>query len=240
MNFEGWYCDDCKRELAINKNKSFTVTKSGDKYRVDFKINQQLVAARNYLNTPLEIGFLDTDWKIHKMAIPFNGKSETKGGALAFEPLMLLIDPDEKIADATTDEYRIIRKKEQIGFTEEFFDLDVKQLSDSVFFRITHHWISPANKSTKSSKYEMANRYWQVQYVANGGFKASAKLKFDQSYMLDDNLKNFRKENIHLMYRKNPLSEWKEIEATAIKQGNKGWFLLNDIKNGEYMVAGKR
>ena len=220
--------------------ESFSVAKSGDKYRVDFKINQQLVAAGNYLNTLLEIGFLDKNWQIHKMTIPFSGKSETKGGELGFEPLMLLIDPDEKIADATTDQYQVIRKKEQIGFTEEFFNLDIKQLSDSVFFRITHHWISPANKSIKSNEYELANRYWQVQYITDGGFKASAKLKFDQSYMLDNNLRNFRKENLRLMYRKNPLSEWEELDLTPIKQGNKGWFLLDDIQNGEYVVAGKR
>lgn len=220
--------------------ETFNVKKSGNKYQVDFKINQQLVASRNYLKTTLEIGFLDKNWQIRKITIPFTGKSEIKSAQLDYKPLMLLIDPEEKMADATTDEYRIIHKTGQIEFTEEFFSLDVQQLKDSVFFRITHHWISPGNKSIKTDEVKLANRYWQVQFVSNSDFTASAKLKFDLSYALDDGLKNFRKENLHLMYRKNQLASWEVLDLIPVKQGNRGYFMVDKIINGEYTLVGKK
>ncbi len=217
--------------------ETFSITKSGKKYKIDFKINQQLIAARNYLKTPLEIGFLDKNWQINKITIPFTGKSEIKSGKLDYEPLMLLIDPDEKMADATTDEYKIIREIGEINFMEEFFSLDVTNLKDSAFFRITHHWVSPlgANKETIFAK-----RYWQIQYVSNNSFSASAKFTFDLSYALDDGLKNFRKENLHLMYRKTQTEKWANLNLKAVKQGNKGYFQVSNLKIGEYVVVGKK
>jgi len=220
--------------------ETFNVKKSGNKYQLDFKINQNLIASRNYLKTQLEIGLLDKNWQIHKFSIPFTGKSEIKSDKLDYKPLMLLVDPDEKMADATTDEYKIIYKTGQIEFTEEFVSLDVIQLKDSAFFRITHHWVSPANKSIDSDDFKFANRYWEVQYVSNNNFIASAKLKFDLSYALDDALKNFRKENLHLMYRKNQTNKWEILNLKPIKQGNRGYFLVNKLKNGEYTISGKQ
>ena len=220
--------------------ETFKVVKSGKKYQVNFKIIQQQLASKTYLNTPLEIGFLDKNWKIHKLTIPFSGKLEIISKKLNYKPVMLLIDPDEKMADATTDEYRILRKKGQIEFTEEFFSLDVKYLTDSAFFRITHHWISPKYGNINANEYKLANRYWQVQHVTKSSISASAKFKFDLSYALDNGLKNFRKENLHLMYRKSPTAEWEELNNTAIKQGNKGYFIIEELRNGEYTIAGKK
>ncbi len=220
--------------------ENFNTEKSGSKYQVDFKINQRLVASQNYLKTTLKIGFLNENWQIHKLNIPFTGKSEIKSLKLDFKPILLLIDPDEKMADATTDEYRIIRKTGQIEFTEEFFSLDVQQLKDSAFFRITHHWISPENKNNNSEEVILADRYWEVQYVSNGKFINSAKLKFDLSYALDDGLKNFLKENIRLMYRKNQLANWEILESLPVKQGSKGYFIVANLKNGEYTIFGKK
>ncbi|OQX99416.1 MAG: hypothetical protein B6I20_09990 [Bacteroidetes bacterium 4572_117] len=217
--------------------ETFSVNKSGKKYQVDINIKQRLLESRNYLKTPLEIGFLDKNWHINKFTIPFTGKSEIKSGKFDYKPLMLLIDPDEKMADATTDEYKTIKNIGQIEFTEEFFSLDVKQLIDSTFFRITHHWITPENNNDNIMK--LANRYWQIQYVAANNFSASAKLKFDLSYALDNGLKNFRKENLCVLYRKNQLTNWELLDLKPIKQGNRGYFLLPKIKNGEYTIAGK-
>ncbi|MEN8122114.1 MAG: M1 family metallopeptidase [Bacteroidota bacterium] len=219
-------------------HETFNVKKSGNRYQVDLKINQRLVASQNYLKTTLEIGFLDKNWQIRKLNIPFTGKSEIKSAKLDYKPIMLLIDPDEKIADATTDEYKIIRKTGQIKFIEEFFSLNVKHLTDSVFFRITHNWISPKNKNINKNEYKLANRYWQVQYVTKSSISASAKLNFDLSYALDDGLKNFSKENLRLMYRENQQANWKTLDLLAVKQGNKGYFMVEELKTGEYTIVG--
>ncbi|RLD65453.1 MAG: hypothetical protein DRI95_08685, partial [Bacteroidetes bacterium] len=221
-------------------SETFNVKKIENKYQVDFKINQRLIASQNYLKTPLEIGFLDKNWLIHKFTIPFTGKSEVKKLKLDYKPIMLLIDPDEKMADATTDEYRIIHKTGKIEFIEEFFSLDVQQLKDSTFFRITHHWISPENINNNSDEVILANRYWEIQYVSNGIFIMSAKLKFDLSYALDDELSNFREENLRLMYRKNQQTSWKMLDLRPDTQGSRGHFVVSDIKNGEYTIAGTK
>jgi aminopeptidase N len=215
----------------------FTVKKSEDKYRISFKINQRLKVARNYLSTPIELGFLDKNWKIRKISIPFEGKSEIKSGKLDYQPLMLLIDPDEKIPDATTDEYRIVKKSGTHNFNEELFDLQINSLHDSAFVYVTHHWIVP---KYQLQGYDFAKRYWTIHFAGNQDFSASAKFYFDLSYALDYDLSKYTFTGLRLLYRKNPLDDWSVTDVKPVKNGRKSYFMLNNLQEGEYCIAAKK
>ncbi|MCF6240165.1 MAG: M1 family metallopeptidase [Bacteroidales bacterium] len=212
----------------------FQFEKQDTTYKVSFKINQRLKIARKYLNTPLEIGLLDKKWKINKITIPFSGKSEIKSGKLNYQPLMLLIDPDEKIPDATTDEYRIVKKLGTQNFNEEFFDLQINSMHDSAFVYVIHHWMVP---KYQTQSYDVAQRYWTINYVSDKDFSASAKFYFDLSYALDNNLAKYVFQKLVLMYRENPLKSWTILDTKAIKNNRKSFFELNKLQNGEYTIG---
>jgi len=218
---------------------NYKVTKVDNKYQLDFKIVQQLIATRNYAQrTKLEIGILDKNWKINKYTIKFMGKSEIKSVKLDYKPLLFMIDPDEKIADATTDEYLTIKKIGKLEFNEEFLNIKVNQIKDSVFFRVIHNWIKPKIDFNFNYKnYILADRYWEIQYVNRNKFNASAEFIFNLSNRLDRNLSKYKQTDIVLLYRKNNKETWQELNRNISIKNNK--FITDKVLNGEYCIAYK-
>ncbi len=216
-----------------------SIEKSGEKYNVNYKISQRLKEAANYLKADIEVGYLDSRWKIHKETIPFAGKTTTVSRKLSFKSLMILIDPDEKMPDATTDEYRILKKSGQELFIEELFEMDVTKLRDSAFVRVTHNWLKPLTIPTDDKKFEFAQRYWQVEYLSSGEFTASGKFKYNLIYALDGNLKNYNG-NLLLLYRESPSASWQTVNTTKVEEGRMSYFSVDSLKAGEYVVVGRK
>ncbi len=216
-----------------------SIEKSGEKYNVDYKISQQLKETDNYLKSDIEVGYLDSQWKIHKETIPFAGKTTTVSCKLRFKPLIILIDPDEKMPDATTHEYRILKETGKEMFAEELFEMEITKLQDSAFVRITHNWIRPLTTPADDKKFEFAQRYWQVEYLSSEEFTASGKFKYNLTYALDGNLKNYNG-NLLLLYRKNPSASWQTVNTTKVDEGRMSYFSVDSLKAGEYVVVGRK
>ncbi len=215
----------------------FTVKKQGKKYNISIKINQRLKEAPNYLKTPLEIAFLDDKWTLHKQKIQFSGNEQIISYQTNYKALLLLIDPDEKIPDARTHEYRIIKNKKEIQFNNELFSLQANELKDSAFIYIIHHWIKPVIKHEQQKEYTFTQRYWTVNYLPEENFSASAKFYFDLSYALDGKLAKYGAKKLRLLYRENPNSNWQIIESKQVNAGRKSNFLLSLLKKGEYTIG---
>lgn len=215
----------------------FSVKKQGKKYNVAIKISQRLKEAPHCLKTPLEIAFLDVNWQLHKQKIQISGDEQKIEHKTNYKALLLIIDPDEKIPDATTHEYRIIKNKEEIQFNNELFSLQANELKDSAFIYIIHHWIKPLINTEQKNEYNFAQRYWSVNYLPDENFTASAKFYFDLSYALDGELAKYGARKIQLFYRENPDNNWMPIESKQINDGRKSYFILNLLKKGEYTIG---
>jgi len=215
---------------------NYNIKKDNNKYQLDFTIIQQLIGTDKYArNLKLEVGILDKNWKINKYTIKFTGKSEIKKIKLDYKPLLFMIDPDEKIADATTDEYLTIKKTGKIEFNEEFFNLNTKQITDSTFFRIIHNWIQPTYNYKNTTNYIFADRYWEIQYINKNIFEAEAEFSFNLSYRLDKNLSKYNQTDIILLYRKNNKEKWQKLDKNITKKNNK--FIVDKIIAGQYCIA---
>ncbi len=214
----------------------FNVKKFGNAFSVSFKINQRLKKAPDYLKTPLEIFLVDKNRQIHKFTINLNRLTENIVLTTAYEPLLLMINPDGKIPDATTKEYQRIYKPDNYNFPDELISLKINQLTDSAFVAITHHWISPQFNTKQGTVYDFAERYWSINYIAENDFSASANFGFDLSYALDKNLAKYGYERLHLLYRKNEQSDWEQVNAKLVK-GRKAYFVLDSVKQGSYTLA---
>ena len=210
------------------------IEKSENRYNIALKIKQRLKAANNYLKTPLEIGIIDSTEKMHIFETRILNESKNFKLNLDFKPELILVDPNEKIPDATTDELRVIKQTGTQKFYAELFDLDVKNIYSDVYFAITHHWIEPEHKKLKAV---FAKRYWTVQFTGND-LETDAKFYFDLSYALDNNLSKFGTGKLKLLYREKPTNDWKLINAKEVRQGRKSFFILEKLKKGEYTIAG--
>ncbi len=217
---------------------NYKVTEVGNRYTIDYKILQHLKETDNYLKSTLEVGYLDASWQINKETIHFDSKETKLIRDLNFEPLMILIDPDEKTPDATTDEYRTVKTRGNEEFAEELFEMEINGLTDSAFIRITHHWIKPLQSAAGEKEYDLADRYWQVQYLSNGELQASGNFEYNLTYALDSNLQKYQSKNLRLLYRAIATDEWQIVKAKQITEGKYSHFRVDNLRTGEYVIAG--
>lgn len=217
--------------------ENFTIKNLENNYLITLKINQRLKIAKKYLKTPIEIALLDEHWKIHKQNIKFSGNSQTVSFKTIYYPLLVFIDPEDKIPDARTKEYQIIKNAGKYQFKTELFDLETDKAQDSSFIYIVHHWIEPISNAVDNKTYHFAKRYWTLQYISSKNISGKAKFYFDLSYALDFNLANYGFNKLRLLYRKTSYDKWTISEAKLVKNGKKTYFLLNNLQNGEYCLA---
>ena len=236
--FDFWVYSAGFPHYAIN---NVSISKMKNKYIVDFDIDQQFVNTQKYLNNcRIEVGFLDTSLNIKKTSLLQNGKSKHYSIDLDFKPKLVLIDPDEKISDATTDEYEIVHKPGETLFLAENFILNIHQYTKPIFYRVVCNWISPVSETGKANPFKLNNKYWELEFYCNDKYNSTGKFFADKRIDLDKTLANTDIKNIVLLYRPNIRSEWKLTDAKFSEQDN---FLVAEIQNplnGQYTMAIKK
>jgi len=199
---------------------NFNSTKKNNKFNVYLKIKQRLIASTKFANSnKIEITFMNDSWTKTTKIINFSGEFGDSTYELDFEPTMIFVDLNEKIEDATTDCYRIIKSNGYQDFPSTLFDATVSNLKDSIFLRVQNNFISPEN--IESEKYIISqNQFWTIDGIF-GDSKIEGKFYFKT------------KKDFILLYRKNQNANWEETTASK----STTYLKINDLKQGEYCLA---
>jgi aminopeptidase N len=225
---------------------SFLTTKKGSTYEVKLYLSQDLRGRTTYSNeNRFDVLFMDKYWNKAVRNVTMSGENTVQTLYLPFSPSMVLVDPEETIADATIDQYRVIKNPGNYVFSNAAFSLKVNSLADSVFFRITNHWVTPHNK--KPGKIYVSNtmlpdRYWTIESILGKGFIAEASFDLDRS-IIYPSMKNgdpvFMKEKgkFALLYRKNTGCAWEAVPFQVMTIGNTLRFTTAKVTNGDYVVC---
>lgn len=211
----------------------YSVKRNGVNYEVDLKIKQRLVHAPDFLKAnKLEIAFFDKAWNKNKETIVFSDAEIEKTFQLPFKPSLILIDPDEKVADATIDQLTTIRKTGEYPFTDSYFTMQVNRLSDSALVYCQIHAIEPTG--TPPPKIRLAGKvYWNIQGITGKSWEADGQFLFNRFTM--KNLKIQAKPV--LLYRKNNTETWKPVKARIIGREHNGCFLCKNLALGQYTIG---
>ena len=131
----------------------------------------------------LEITFMSNDWKSYTDTIVFSGEFGNKIFHVSFPPDFVMVDKEEKVADATTDNYKVIKAKGTYDFADTYFKLIVNNVSDSAFVRVEHNWIAPdkMKKTNKDIKRLSDSRYWKIDGIFPNGMATKASFYFTRS-----------------------------------------------------------
>lgn len=191
----------------------------------------------------LEVTFMNNQWQKFTDTIQFSGEFGSKCFNVPFVPEIALIDLEEKIADATTDKYEIIKNSGLIDYSESFFQLNVQQISDSALVRVTHNWVNP--DKIKNNIYEInrihPDRYWNIEGIYPANFNAEGKFYYNRlsNQYLDNKFMPSHQsaDSLVLLYRENSSQDWKPINF--LKNGDifSGYLTTQNLKNGEYVLA---
>ncbi len=212
----------------------FSSIRNGNTYRTSVIINQQL-KERNYYgkNNIADLVFYDKNLTQHKITANFSNKLDTIQVNLPFEAKSVLIDPENKVADAKVSAYFKIDKKASYYFPYTNVTANITEIKDSILIQATSNYINPDKE--KSSDYKISDYlYWIIRGVTNDETKGNLEF-FVSTY---ENKIFVNAEKVFLLYRPNSFSKFVKIKAEkTLKNEYDCTFKVNQIKFGQYAIG---
>lgn len=186
----------------------------------------------------MEVMFMDKNRNTYSDTIHFDGATGYSLKTLPFSPDVVLVDPEEKMCDATTDNYMTIKATGSYTFENTFFSLNVASISDSAFIQAIHNWAPPDSLRVPVAGLRLSDyRYWRIDGIFPDGFQASGEFFYCVNNYLDNTLITSSSDTVIILYRKGAMEDWQEIGFDKIGPWNIGNIIVNDLKAGEYTLA---
>jgi hypothetical protein len=214
---------------------------------VDVYLRQRLRGTAVYSKSnKTDINFRSKDWESYTDTIIFSGEYAHKTFIVPFTPDVIMIDKDEKVADATTDNYMIIKTAGTYDFPDTYFQLTVNNINDSAFVRAEHNWVAPDKpKKLSNAVYRISQeRYWKIDGIFPEGFNAKGRFFFSRTTnlnngYLDNGLLTGLKssDSLILLYRRNTADDWRIIPFTKKSSYTNGYIYTDNLKPGEYCLG---
>jgi len=230
---------------------SFTVVPNNGWNDLTVYIRQKTNESLHYFqNVPIEIIFMDSNWNKVTETVLASGPCTIYKTKIPIYPAFLSVDLEQKIADAVTDDSKIIKNTGFNNFTNAKMNLSIQSISDSAFVRIEHNYVYADGFKTPHPGLHISHeRYWKVDGIFPSGFDSKAiilyngttpaQVSLSSGAYLDDELITNSEDSLVLFYRLNPSYDW-QIESDIIlniqgSTSNKtGQITINHLKKGEY------
>ncbi len=211
-------------------------------------IRQKLHHATEFCNNvPLTLTFFDENWhKMYEQIIVMNGENQFVSVAtekLSLKP-NIIIDYDEKINDAITEDEISIYETGDYNLTNAMIDITVHSLPDSAYFYAQHYWVAADGFKTPVEGLHINNqRYWKISGRLPAGFDASAQLLYNGQIasggFLDNEFITNSDDSLVLLYRSSITADWSiypyyTLNVWGVSTDKRGAFELSKLELGEY------
>jgi hypothetical protein len=189
---------------------------------------------------------MNNNWQQFTDTIKFSGQYGSKNFNVPFTPDFVMMDKEEKISDATTDCYHIIKNTGNKDFPTTYFSLNTTSITDSAFVRVEHNFVAPDPfKTPDLTINRLSNyRYWKVDGIFPQGFHATALFKYNRTTSTSsgylDNLllpTAASVDSLVLLYRRNAADDWRRVHFTKQGASTAGNIKIDTLKPGEYTFA---
>lgn len=218
---------------------SFRVVPAGNEYDVEIFLRQRLKGTATYAhNIRLEVTCIDNNWQMATRRIGFEGPHGQVVVRVPFVPAFIMSDYHEMAADATTDGVKTIKTAGLYDYADTFFKLDVTQVSDSAFVRVTHNWVPPDSLHTPVEGLTLSDyRYWTIEGIFPEGFTATGRFLYNRNTYLDNNLIVNAADSLVILYRPDAATDWQPIPFTRIGPWQIGTLYVTPLRPGDYTLA---
>jgi aminopeptidase N len=167
-----------------------------------------------------------------------------------FKPEFWVLDPNDKISDATTTDQIAITSEEQ-NLTHGMMKKVRLESSDqdSVRLWVTHHWAPADGTYGKPQGAQISKeRYWEVQGLWDENTQIEAQFIYsglkstapDYGF-LDTDLIRSSEDSLVLLYRPNAQSSWTEASDYSKNMGSlfdkRGTINISNLRKGQYCLA---
>ena len=225
-----------------------SATKQDGAYKLTIKqtprFNQEV-----YTNVRLSLAAIASG-KRYDTEVILSQAQQTFSITCPFEPEFWVLDPDDKISDATTTDQVTITSEEQ-NLTHGMMKKVRLEMSDkdSVQLWVTHHWAPADGSYGKPLGAQLSKeRYWEIQGFWNENTQLATQLIYsglkstapDYGF-LDANLIRSTEDSLVLLYRPNARSAWSEAQDYTKNMGSlfdkRGTIDISNLRKGQYCLA---
>lgn len=232
---------------------SFRVMPKCGQYQTEVYLKQKLKGTSVYAeDCRVELTFMTADWQKETLQVNFTGVSDTVVVTLASQPLLVMADLYNRAGDATTDEAKTLNAVGTYDYLYTFCKVEVKEVIDSAYVRVTHNWVAPDSLMTPTPGLTLStNRYWTVEGIfptgvdnkgfgANGfgtsGFDATGVFNYNKN-VLDGDIITGANDSIVMLYRSGAGEEWQSVEFTRVGPWQLGYIYVDHLQPGQYTLA---
>lgn len=241
--FKDWIFAPGYAHYAID---STNITPNGGDYDVEVFVQQKLRGATVFHSgAPLEVTFYDSNWNRVKRHIVANGQYSSNVVTIPFQPILTLLNEDNKLNQARTDNQLIVNSTGTKTLSRSLFNLTTVAVSDSALIHVEHHWVAPDSIKNNPNNYRISeSRYWSVNGILPSQFNATAKIYFDGRYnsgFLDTDLVPVNGDSLVLLYRIDASEDWTlypfYTKTTIAPTLAYGWMTIDSLLLGDYAFA---
>ncbi|MBL0310599.1 MAG: T9SS type A sorting domain-containing protein [Bacteroidetes bacterium] len=194
-----------------------------------------------YNNVPVKISYFDTQWNRTDEVVNVSGECTSHSSLLSFEPVYIALDFDQKLQDAISDEWKIIRNQGSYDFGTARTIVNVNSVSDSSLLRVEYNWVRPEPMKNRIEGLHLHDKhYWTFDGINLENL--SANVRFDyygNDNSLDAPFISNSEDSIIMLYRANSDSDWVFVDSFSVSPGSNlndklGYVTVYNIRKGQY------
>ena len=189
------------------------------------------------------VTFFSHEGDTAKRVIAFNGAEGYEVVSLPFDPQYYVLDYDLEFSDAAT---MTVFKKGTVANSSVVHAKISGSLPENNPIIVEHHWGHPWDVDTLTGLQRTANRYWVVRgsqwrYEGLQGqfrFVRDGYTGGDYTYLDQDFFQSASAlDSMVVLFREGYGHPWQAVSHQRSGNNNEGWFLVDNIRTGEYTLA---
>ncbi len=234
--FDGWVFTPGFPHFSIDSTVSVPV---GNEWDITVYVKQKMFGRTTYTNQNLaEIGFYDQSLNGEIRRLQFSGATGNQTFRLPFNPVLVLMDPEDRLADAITAKTAVISATGTYQHPNMFFSLRSNSHADDFMIRIEHCFVLPDSMPQPVNGLTLSpNRYWKISGVFSPNNNIDGLFNYSISNQFDKALITNTTDSLIIMYRTNAGETWQGIPFTKSSNPNTGVITVPGLQPGEYVLA---
>lgn len=237
--FEAWVLREGFPHFDVD---SMHVVPNGPNSTVTVYLRQKLYGTSQFANSNrVELTFMDSLWNTYSVTASFSGQTGTDVFVVPFEPSVVIVDLNEKTADAIVSYNKIISTPSTTSFTYSYSSIIVNNVTDSIFVRVEHHKVAPDPVVSNPEIFRISeSRYWRITGIIPEGTGYQLKFNYNRSSdFFDTELlpENNCIDSLILVYRPGPGFDWQIFPFTRSGSDYSGFLTTPYGLLGEYALA---
>lgn len=225
---------------------SMTIAPNGGNSDVTVYLRQKLFGTTQFANSNrVELTFVDSLRNMYSVIAEFSGQTGSDMFTVPFVPAAVIVDMNEKTADAIISYNQLIGSTGTYTFASAYNAVEITNFSDTVLLRSEFHRVAPDPVVSNPNIYRISpNHYWRIGGIFPTGTTFSVQFDYNSAasisngYLDSDLMPTITScDSLILIYRPGPGFDWEIVPFTRLGNFTVGKIKTTNGRSGEYALG---